>query len=534
MRVLGIDLAASKKTTFACVLEEGSEDLRVKLHARCDDATLLGLADGAEKVAIDAPFGWPRAFIDALAAHRRFEAWPAPDDDRPELFRAELSFRATDRVTMQTRRPLSVSTDKLGVTAMRCAHLLHRWHVAGETIDRTGAGRFVEVYPAGALVRWALDPSGYKGSDTKPLAKLVAGICAAVPGLGLSDADRHTCEQVDHAFDALVCALVARAALVGLTDPPPPVLRGQAVEEGWIHLPLWGSLPGAGAIVGSDDAAARPAPGPAAAAALAAHLEQSGVVLDAKGYAERFDEVVLPSFSQATKAAIRRDLSGKGGSELVARAGAAAKFHAAHSSACLAANVFGPWLDEREGVPFGDGTFAGTTGLERECATGLRGTPPTLDWLVEGPRVLAVESKCTEHLSAHEASFSPAYEARVGELAHMTWRREYERLVADPRRYRHLDAAQLVKHYLGVKREFSGRPVTLAYLYWEPLNADEITVCSIHAAEVNEFASKVGDPQVVFVALTHRQLWDEWAADGQPTWLREHAAALRRRYDVTI
>ena len=70
MSVLGIDLAAGVKKTYACVLrlEEGS--LRAELHGRCGDERLVALAAGCEKVAIDAPFGWPRDFVDALDAHR--------------------------------------------------------------------------------------------------------------------------------------------------------------------------------------------------------------------------------------------------------------------------------------------------------------------------------------------------------------------------------------------------------------------------------------------------------------------------------
>ena len=40
-----------------------------------------------------------------------------------------------------------------------------------------------------------------------------------------------------------MAALVARATLLGLTDPPPASHREQAAQEGWIHLPLRGSLP---------------------------------------------------------------------------------------------------------------------------------------------------------------------------------------------------------------------------------------------------------------------------------------------------
>jgi hypothetical protein len=243
---------------------------------------------------------------------------------------------------------------------------------------------------------------------------------------------------------------------------------------------------------------------------------------------------VLPTFSTAVKEAIRQDLSGKGGSELLARGNAPAKFEAAHSSACLAANVFGPWLIGREGVPFGGETFTGETHLEVECPSGLRGTPPTLDCLVDGPHVLAVESKCTEPFHAHEANFKPAYRDAVAALAHPTWRAEYERLSEDRRRYRFLDAAQLVKHYVGLRRRFAGRPVTFAYLYWEPAGAPGVAACAIHTAEVREFACRVDDPDVRFVGMSYRQLWESWATDSRPAWLREHVAALRQRYDLTL
>lgn len=526
MMVLGIDLAAGTKKTYACVVEDRDGALRADVFAGCDDEQLVDLAKGRDKVAIDAPFGWPRAFVEALNAHRRFEAWPAPDDGPPETYRAALSFRATDRVVMHTRRPLSVSTDKLGVPAMRCAHLLHRWSVAGESVDRTGRGRFVEVYPAGALRRWDLDASGYKGSDKAALQALTAAVLGALPALELSVDDEQLCASVDDAFDALVAALVARAALLGLTDLPPRARYEQAAEEGWIHLPLRGSLP----LLARSRSELRCAP----AAALATRRKELGVAVDAKGYVERFEESVLATFSTALTDAIRAGLSDKGGSELLARGDGPPKFHAAHSSAALAANVFGPWLVGDEAVWFVGETFAGEKHLEAECSTGLRGTPPTLDLLVDGPHVLAVESKCTEVFEAHEAAFKPAYEGLVAELADPIWRAEYDRLIEDPRRYRFLDAAQLVKHYLGLRRRFSDRPVTLAYLYWEPANAPDVAACVVHAAEVAEFALRVDESRVRFVAMSYRALWEDWADDTRPAWLREHVAQLRRRYDVTV
>ena len=46
----------------------------------------------------------------------------------------------------------------------------------------------------------------------------------------------------DDALDAVLCALIARAAALGLTVPPPDQDRERARAEGWIHLPRRGSL----------------------------------------------------------------------------------------------------------------------------------------------------------------------------------------------------------------------------------------------------------------------------------------------------
>ena len=44
------------------------------------------------------------------------------------------------------------------------------------------------------------------------------------------------CAAHDHCLDALICALVARAAWLGLTAVP-PALPGAAHSKGWIHVP---------------------------------------------------------------------------------------------------------------------------------------------------------------------------------------------------------------------------------------------------------------------------------------------------------
>jgi len=91
------------------------------------------------------------------------------------------------------------------------------------------------------------------------------------PALGLSGDNHRLCASSDDAFDALV----ARAAVFRLTDPPSPPRREQAAQEGWIHLR--GSLP----FISHDEPALAAQPAPA----LAAALTKTGVAVTRDGYA---------------------------------------------------------------------------------------------------------------------------------------------------------------------------------------------------------------------------------------------------------
>jgi hypothetical protein len=64
----------------------------------------------------------------------------------------------------------------------------------------------------------------------------VDALLEALPGLDLCQAEPF-CRQSDDAFDAVVCALVARAAALGTTAAPPDHLAHLAASEGWIMLP---------------------------------------------------------------------------------------------------------------------------------------------------------------------------------------------------------------------------------------------------------------------------------------------------------
>lgn len=242
MRTLGVDLSTAETQTAACVLHwDGVEgrDLGGPPRIGLADGPLLAAMADADRVGIDAPFGWPDPFRVAIDAWSERGAWLAGPERGP------LRLRRTDVLAVQPgSRPMSVSADRLGATAMRCAHLLAEHHLArGESVDRVG-GHALEVYPAGAFAAWGYeDARRYKEPRAMDLRRRLAERLADDADLELSEATVAACTASDHALDALVCSLVTRAATLGLTHAVPADEDAVRIaREGWIHLPLPDSL----------------------------------------------------------------------------------------------------------------------------------------------------------------------------------------------------------------------------------------------------------------------------------------------------
>ena len=241
MRTLGIDLAAQPSNTSACAIDwTTGRPVVSDLRAGLDDDALLDAIAAADKVGIDAPFGWPDEFVDAVMAHKEGAGWPGGVEDQ-DVYRFHLSFRATDRrlIEQGARRPLSVSTDLIGVVAMRCAYLLDRLAQAGEPVDRSGTGKVVEAYPAPALTSWGISAVGYKSRvGVARLPELLARLEDGIGGIELGVKERQAAESDHNCLDALVASLVARAAALGLTQLPESEEElDRAGREGWIHVP---------------------------------------------------------------------------------------------------------------------------------------------------------------------------------------------------------------------------------------------------------------------------------------------------------
>lgn len=237
MRTLGIDLASQPARTAGCEIEwSGGRAAVIEPLLGLADADLLDRAARCDAVGIDAPFGWPLPFVAFLTGSAHDASPPTWDDAR----RRELTFRRTDLHVWRTvgRVPLSVAADRIALPALRCAGLLARLGVA----DRAGDGRVFEVYPAAALRSWGLAAAGYKSGSDGVLPGLLRTLLDRCPWLDLTADAALACGRSDDAFDALVGALVARAAVLGRTAGPGPGDIEAARAEGWIHVPGPGSL----------------------------------------------------------------------------------------------------------------------------------------------------------------------------------------------------------------------------------------------------------------------------------------------------
>lgn len=205
--------------------------------------------------------------------------------------------------------------------------------------------------------------------------------------------------------------------------------------------------------------------------------------------------------------------------------------HAQHSSTALAAESFGVWKS-RPGALL----LAGHTGFrelhfEAVCRTGLAGTQPRLDVLAMGPHTVAVASKCVEYLSAPRTEFGRAYDSIKDHRRASRWYAQIALLRADPKRYRLLDAGQLVKHYLGLAHRFGQLRLNLLYLFWEPLNWERFEEFRLHRAEVVEFQQRVAGSRVALVAKSYADQWMEWE---EIEGVAGHLDTLRRRYLIEV
>lgn len=235
---VGIDLAAQARSTGLAVLRDDGERCRIdQVLLGVEDTALLTAIEGAQKVGVDVPLGWPRSFVDLISAHAA-GTLPAPASTGG-TWRRHLAMRHTDLAVHERTglTPLRVATDRIAHPALRWAGIEARLRDQGVDTARDGSGLICEVYPAAALRLWRLPHRGYKGTKSAgPRAELVAALARALPWLDWNG-HREVCTEEDDVLDAVLAALIAREVAQGRATSPPLELGALAREEGWIWLP---------------------------------------------------------------------------------------------------------------------------------------------------------------------------------------------------------------------------------------------------------------------------------------------------------
>jgi hypothetical protein len=237
--------------------------------------------------------------------------------------------------------------------------------------------------------------------------------------------------------------------------------------------------------------------------------EKSGLGADTRCYLGSVEENLFQSLNESTRKAFENG----SGSELLDTKTRPAKMKALHSSSALAVNFFDHWVGaDTKNLSFALGLEISIKAIkfEEQFPTGLTGNPPNLDVVLElqDGNGIGIESKFSEWLTPKTKShlpFKSKYFPEGGKL----WadlglskaQQLAEAMYAGDETFRYLDAAQLLKHALGMATRL-GDGFSLYYVYydWPGKESDQ------HGQEIAHFSDLV-DECLGFRAMTYQNLF---------------------------
>lgn len=228
------------------------------------------------------------------------------------------------------------------------------------------------------------------------------------------------------------------------------------------------------------------------------------------------------------------------------------KFDSPESSAALAVNAFGYFLNRAQDLPPLPGCNYGvwpatSLALEAEVKSPWKSEHhPHLDVLVTTPLALiGIESKRFEPFRQKQESqhpfFSDKYWRLVWGIRMEGYKRVRDKLDKDARFYTFLNAAQLVRHALALRTrvhqeiECQGLTPILFYLYAEPAIWPTSRVLvdhelkRRHRKEIETFAKDVEGDEVRFISYSYRELLANWK-QSRVTEIQAHAEAVIQRF----
>lgn len=255
MRVLGIDLALADETTSIAVLTCAPEVMTVERTATgvTDDHLERLLADPTvDVVGINAPVTVSRSksaspSSTTSAEHVEVESAGYLAEIVAVRLSTRYRVRATDRWRREHLRDLPTRTDRAAgqraMAGLRSDRLFASYEP--RQLDPTLTIRdVVEACPAVAMHQWGLPYAGYVAyegrADIAEVRETIVAALASRIGIPAASVQARDGGQLN----ALMSALVAVAARLGLTERVPDEYQVHARAEGWACVPVTGSLDG--------------------------------------------------------------------------------------------------------------------------------------------------------------------------------------------------------------------------------------------------------------------------------------------------
>jgi hypothetical protein len=224
------------------------------------------------------------------------------------------------------------------------------------------------------------------------------------------------------------------------------------------------------------------------------------------------------------------DLMQGSGNELVS------KFNALYSSSALVVNNFSVVKKRISDFKFLDNSGFDKASFERQFKTGLPGTPPNLDFVIENSKsLIAFESKYLEPLVSKKVVFKDSYNKQNLKYLNDFW---FDLINHYKNRELYLDVAQLIKHSIGLinynRLESVDRSISviLVYIYWQPINFEDFDECLKHRKELEDFRLMISNQvDVRFVSLSYDEFWDMYT---DFPFFSEHFNRMKKRYCIEI
>lgn len=249
-------------------------------------------------------------------------------------------------------------------------------------------------------------------------------------------------------------------------------------------------------------------------------IKSSSQIKNHNGYVDSISENLIPGINLGL---FEEDLSSGNGKELES------KFKALYSSSALTVNSFGILKNDNNFEIFGQRDF-NLKNFERKFPTGLHGTPPNLDFVLEnGSSIICFESKYLEYFIKTKVEFRESYSPNKLPYLAEFW---FELIDFYRGQWLHLDIAQLIKHSIGIIKNKGDKKAMLVYIYWEPKISKDYHEISKHKEELEEFATKLkAQSDIEFKMMTYTELWNSFNSKNE---LKLHVKRLKDRYLLSI